>query len=48
MSVHRLSTTVAQLLEQDQALWRFFTESPYARHDHSDPETADFVAGNPQ
>jgi aspartate aminotransferase len=48
MSVHRLSSTVAVLLEQDEPLWRFFTDSPYTRHDPSDPETADFVAGNPQ
>jgi aspartate aminotransferase len=48
MSVHRLSSTVAQLLEQDQALWRFFTDSPYTRHDPDDPEIADLVAGNPQ
>jgi aspartate aminotransferase len=48
MSVHALSSTVGAILEQDQALWRFFTDSAYVRHDHSDPETADFVAGNPQ
>jgi len=48
MSVHRLSSTVGEILEQDRALWRFFTESPYSRHDPEDPETADFVAGNPQ
>jgi aspartate aminotransferase len=48
MSVHRLSSTVARIFEQDRALWRFFTDSPYVRHDPSDPETADFVAGNPQ
>ena len=48
MSVHRLSTTVGTIFEQDRPLWRFFTDSPYTRHDPSDPETADFVAGNPQ
>ncbi len=48
MSVHALSSTVRAILEQDEALWRFFTDSPYVRHDHADPQTADFVAGNPQ
>jgi aspartate aminotransferase len=48
MSVHRLSSSVGRIYEQDEALWRFFTDSAYTRHDHSDPETADFVAGNPQ
>ncbi len=48
MSVHGLSSTVERISEQDQPLWRFFTESAYAHHDPSDPRTADFVAGNPQ
>lgn len=48
MSVHSLSSTVGRIFEQDEQLWRFFTESAYVRHDPSDPETADFVAGNPQ
>jgi aspartate aminotransferase len=48
MSVHRLSSSVGKIFEQDEPLWRFFTDSEYTRHDHSDPETADFVAGNPQ
>jgi aspartate aminotransferase len=48
MSVHSLSSTVGRIFEEDRPLWRFFTDSPYVRHDHSDPETADFVAGNPQ
>jgi aspartate aminotransferase len=48
MSVHRLSSSVGKIFEQDEPLWRFFTDSAYTRHDHSDPETADFVAGNPQ
>jgi aspartate aminotransferase len=48
MSVHRLSSSVGRIFEQDEPLWRFFTDSAYTRHDPSDPETADFVAGNPQ
>ena len=48
MSAHRLSSAIGSIREQDQLLWRFFTDSAYMRHDHSDPETADFVAGNPQ
>jgi aspartate aminotransferase len=48
MTVHRLSTTISRVLEQDRPLWRFFTDSAYVRADPSDPETADFVAGNPQ
>jgi len=48
MSVHRLSSAVGEIWNQDRPLWRFFTDSAYVRHDPSDPETADFVAGNPQ
>ena len=48
MSAHRLSTTLSSILEHDRELWRFFTDSAYVRHDASDPEAADFVAGNPQ
>jgi aspartate aminotransferase len=48
MSVHDLSTTVRRIEEEDRPLWRFFTASAYAAHDPADPETADFVAGNPQ
>jgi aspartate aminotransferase len=48
MSAHRLSTALSQILDQDRDLWRFFTDSAYVRHDPSDPDTADFVAGNPQ
>jgi aspartate aminotransferase len=48
MSVHRLSSTVDKVLEQDRPLWRFFNDSPYTRHDPADPEVCDFVAGNPQ
>jgi aspartate aminotransferase len=48
MSVHRLSSTIGRIFEQDEPLWRFFIDSAYVRHDPNDPETADFVAGNPQ
>jgi aspartate aminotransferase len=48
MSAHRLSSSIARIQEEDEQLWRFFVDSPYVRHDPSDPETADFVAGNPQ
>jgi aspartate aminotransferase len=48
MGVHRLSSTIGRIQEADAQLWRFFVDSAYVRHDPSNPETADFVAGNPQ
>ena len=48
MTPHRLSDTMARLVENERALMSFFTSSAAARMDPGDPETCDFVAGNPQ
>jgi aspartate aminotransferase len=48
MSAHELSQTLERLVELERDLIWFFTESSAARMDHADPETCDFVAGNPQ
>jgi aspartate aminotransferase len=48
MDAHRFSTAIDRMLQLEQPLMRFFTVSPYARRDASDPEVCDFVAGNPQ
>ncbi len=48
MTVHTLSTTLERVSRVDERMIRFFTESTYSRHDPTDPETCDFVAGNPQ
>lgn len=45
---HGFSDTMLRLIRLEEPLMRFFTESPYGRHDASDPEVCDFVAGNPQ
>ena len=45
---HRFSKSMLRMQEADAPLWRFFTESGYARRDPADPELCDFVAGNPQ
>jgi aspartate aminotransferase len=48
MAVHRLSSNLDRLIEIERPLIRFFVDSPASRMDHADPETCDFVAGNPQ
>jgi aspartate aminotransferase len=48
MAAHRLSSNLDRLIEIEQPLIRFFVDSPAARMNHADPETCDFVAGNPQ
>jgi aspartate aminotransferase len=48
MVEQRLSDTLQRLVEDERALIRFFTDSSASRMDHEDPETCDFVAGNPQ
>jgi aspartate aminotransferase len=45
---HAFSETMQRLVRLEEPLLRFFTESPYGRHDPADPEICDFVAGNPQ
>lgn len=47
MGAHRLSTIAERLLEQEAALFRFFSDSAWARQDPADPEVADLVVGNP-
>lgn len=44
----RTSRTIERILTAQAPLFRFFTESAWARRDKADPENADFVAGNPQ
>jgi aspartate aminotransferase len=48
MAIHRLSRGMQRIAEIERDLIWFFTESSAARMDHTDPETCDFVAGNPQ
>jgi aspartate aminotransferase len=48
MSTHHLSHGMQRLVEIERALIWFFTQSSASRMDHDDPETCDFVAGNPQ
>ncbi len=48
MPIHRLAQSLERLLEIEAPLIRFFTDSAAARMDRDDPETCDFVAGNPQ
>lgn len=48
MAAHSLSQGLGRLVEIERPLIRFFTDSAAARMDHDDPETCDFVAGNPQ
>lgn len=48
MKGHQLSGTINRILSFEDSLLRFFTESAWARMDPTDPERADFVAGNPQ
>lgn len=48
MATHGLSRSLERLVEIEEGLIRFFTDSAAARMDPDDPETCDFVAGNPQ
>ena len=48
MDGHQLSGTIRRILAFEDPLLRFFTESAWSRQDPTDPERADFVAGNPQ
>ena len=48
MGTHRFSHPIGYILENQEALVRFFESSAYAHRDPSDPDDADFVAGNPQ
>jgi aspartate aminotransferase len=48
MKGHQLSGTIDRILSFEDSLLRFFTESAWATMDPTDPERADFVAGNPQ
>jgi aspartate aminotransferase len=48
MKDHQLSGTINRILSFEDSLLRFFTESAWATMDPTDPERADFVAGNPQ
>lgn len=45
---HRFSASMQRIRETEEPLVRFFYESGYAHRDPADPETCDFVAGNPQ
>ena len=48
MKGHQLSGTINRIMTFEDSLIRFFTESAWSRMDPTDPERADFVAGNPQ
>jgi aspartate aminotransferase len=48
MVSHRFARSMERLIEIEQPLLRFFTESVFARIDHADLRTCDLVAGNPQ
>jgi aspartate aminotransferase len=48
MNGHQLSGTIHRIMSFEDSLLRFFTESAWSTHDPTDPERADFVAGNPQ
>ena len=48
MKGHQLSGTINRILSFEDSLLRFFTESAWSTMDPTDPERADFVAGNPQ
>jgi aspartate aminotransferase len=48
MKGHQLSGTINRIVSFEESLLRFFTESAWATMDPTDPERADFVAGNPQ
>jgi aspartate aminotransferase len=44
---HRFAAKLDRIVQGQQPLIRFFTESTWATRDPSDPDIADFVAGNP-
>jgi aspartate aminotransferase len=48
MGAHRFSQSMDTIVELEEPLMRFFTDSGYARRDVADPQNCDFVAGNPQ
>ena len=48
MLEHRFAGKLDRILQGQVPLLRFFTESAWALRDPTDPENADFVAGNPQ
>ena len=48
MKGHQLSGTINRIMTFEDSLIRFFTESAWSTMDPTDPERADFVAGNPQ
>ena len=48
MKGHQLSGTINRIMSFEDSLIRFFTESAWSTMDPTDPERADFVAGNPQ
>jgi aspartate aminotransferase len=48
MGAHRFSRSMDAIVELEEPLMRFFTDSGYARRDLADPQNCDFVAGNPQ
>ena len=48
MKGHQLSGTINRIMTFEDSLISFFTESAWSRMDPTDPERADFVAGNPQ
>ena len=45
---HRLAKTMHRMIEVEEQLMRFFVDGGWANRDPSDPESCDFVAGNPQ
>src|SRR5581483_1862898 len=45
---HRLAGQINRILENQTALFAFFSASSYATRDPADADSADFVAGNPQ
>jgi aspartate aminotransferase len=48
MVEHRFATKLDRILQGQVPLLRFFSESAWSTRDPSDPDNADFVAGNPQ
>ena len=48
MKGHQLSGTINRIMTFEDSLISFFTGSAWSRMDPTDPERADFVAGNPQ
>lgn len=48
MNAHQISGTTRHIMDFEEPLLRFFSDSAWALRDPADPEGADFVAGNPQ